>query len=40
VLGLIRLMAYNLLQLLRKRHLRLRRPDGTLAPTPAWQQIL
>lgn len=39
VLGLLRLMAYNLLQLARKRHLRPRHPDGKLAPPPAWRQV-
>lgn len=39
VLGLLRLMAYNLLQLCRKRHLRPRRPDGSVAAAPAWQQL-
>lgn len=37
VLGLLRLLAYNLLQLCRKRHLRLRR--GTMADLPSWQQL-
>ena len=39
VLGLLRLMAYNLLQLVRKRHLRERRPDGELAAPPAWRRV-
>lgn len=39
VLGLLRLMAYNLLQLARKRHLRERRADGRAADPPAWRRI-
>ncbi len=39
VLGLLRLLAYNLLQLCRKRHLRPRRPQGPVAAPPAWQQL-
>jgi hypothetical protein len=39
VLGLLRLMAYNLLQLLRRRHLRERRPDGRVADAPAWRRV-
>lgn len=38
-LGLLRLMAYNLLQLARKRHLRERRRDGQVADPPAWRRI-
>jgi DDE_Tnp_1-associated/Transposase DDE domain len=38
VLGLLRLMAYNLLQLGRKRHLRPRR-EGRTAELPSWQQL-
>ena len=39
VLGLLRLMAYNLLQLARKRHLRERRPDGRPTEPPAWRRL-
>jgi predicted transposase YbfD/YdcC len=39
VLGLLRLMAYNLLQLCRKRHLRPRPLGGPVAPPPSWQQM-
>jgi hypothetical protein len=39
VLGLPRLMAYNLLQLARRRHLRERRADGRLAAAPAWRRV-
>ena len=39
VLGLLRLLAYNLLQLCRKRHLRPRRPRGPEPAPPAWQQV-
>jgi len=38
VLGLLRLMAYNLLQLARKRHLR-PRPVARQADLPSWQQL-
>ena len=40
VLGILRLMAYNLLQLARKRHLRPKRPDGRLGEPPAWRRVL
>jgi hypothetical protein len=40
VLGVLRLMAYNLLQLARKRHLRQRRLDGGLGEPPAWRRVL
>jgi len=39
VLGLLRIMAYNLLQVARKRHLRRRLADGRLAPAAAWRRI-
>lgn len=38
-LGLLRLMAYNLLQVARKRHLRRRFSDGKVSPAPAWQDL-
>lgn len=37
--SLLRLMAYNLLQLARRRHLRERRPDGERAEAPAWRRM-
>ncbi len=40
VLGVIRLMAYNLLQLARKRHLRPRMPTGAPGEAPAWRRLL
>lgn len=39
VLGVLRLMAYNLLQLLRVRHLRVRRVDGGWGEAPAWRTL-
>lgn len=39
VLGLLRLMAYNLLQLARKRHLRPRDSAGGVAAPPAWRRL-
>jgi predicted transposase YbfD/YdcC len=39
VLGLLRLMAYNLLQWARKRHLRTRWPSGRLADPPSWKSL-
>lgn len=39
VLGLLRLLAYNLLRLLRVRHLRERASDGTLRPPHPWRQL-
>jgi hypothetical protein len=39
VLALLRLMAYNLVQLARKRSLRHRGRDGTLAPIPPWNDV-
>lgn len=39
VLSWLRLMAYNLLQLARRGHLRLRRDDGTWEPPPAWRRV-
>lgn len=39
VVSWIRLMAYNLLQLARKRHLRLRRDDGALGAPPPWRRM-
>jgi hypothetical protein len=39
VLGLLRLMAYNLLQVARKRHLRTKLADGRRAPATAWRRI-
>ena len=39
VLGLMRLMAYNLVQLARVRSLRTRRADGRRPPPPAWQSL-
>lgn len=39
VLGLLRAMAYNVCQHLRKRHLRQRRSDGTIEPPPDWQSV-
>jgi len=39
ILGLIRLMAYNLVQLARKRSLRPRPMDGKLAPAPPWRSV-
>jgi predicted transposase YbfD/YdcC len=39
VLSWLRLMAYNLLQFARRAHLRLRAPDGTLAPPPPWRHL-
>lgn len=39
VVSWLRLMAYNLLQLARKRHLRERRDDGTPVAAPAWSRI-
>jgi hypothetical protein len=38
-LGLLRLMAYNLLQLARKRHLRPRRDAGGWEEPPAWRRL-
>jgi predicted transposase YbfD/YdcC len=39
VLSWFRLMAYNLLQLARRTHLRLRRPDGSLEDPPPWRRV-
>jgi len=39
VIGCLRVMAYNLLQVARKRHLRRRARDGRLAPAAAWRRI-
>lgn len=39
VLSWLRLMAYNLLQLARRAHLRLRDTDGVLAPPPPWRRV-
>ena len=39
VLGLLRLMAYNLLQWARKRHLRLLLRSGRLADPPSWKSL-
>lgn len=39
VLGLLRLLAYNLLRVLRMRHLRERAPDGTPRPPHRWRQL-
>jgi hypothetical protein len=39
VLGLLRLMAYNLVQLARKRSLRLRSHTGELAPPPPFRSV-
>lgn len=39
VLSWLRLMAYNLVQSARRRHLRLRRADGTLEPPPPWRRV-
>jgi hypothetical protein len=39
VLGLLRMMAYNLVQLARNRSLRRRTPDGVLSPPPAWRSL-
>lgn len=39
VLSWLRLMAYNLLQLARRRHLRRKLPDGKLEEAPAWRRI-
>jgi hypothetical protein len=39
VVSWLRLMAYNLLQLARKRHLRARSDDGSSAAAPAWSRI-
>jgi len=38
-LGLLRMMAYNLLQLARRRHLRLKADDGSLDDPPAWRRL-
>lgn len=40
VLGILRLMAYNLLQLARKRHLRPRGLQGQWGEPPAWRRVL
>ena len=37
VLGLLRLMAYNLVQYLRKRHLRLKDDKGNWRTPPSWR---
>ena len=39
VLSWFRLMAYNLLQLARRRHLRRTLPDGASEPAPDWRRI-
>lgn len=39
ILSWIRLMAYNLVQLLRRRHLRKKRPDGKRERPPAWKDV-
>lgn len=39
VLGLMRLMAYNLVQLARTRNLRPRGPNGQRAPLPSWRSL-
>ena len=39
VLSWLRLMAYNLLQQARRKHLRRRLSDGTLESPPAWQRL-
>ncbi len=39
VLSWFRLMAYNLLQTARRRHLRRKLPNGTIELPPAWQRI-
>jgi hypothetical protein len=39
VLGLLRLLAYNLLRVLRMRHLRERDADGTPRPPHPWRQL-
>ena len=39
VLAWIRLMAYNLLQHARRRHLRPKRPDGTRDKPPRWRRL-
>jgi predicted transposase YbfD/YdcC len=39
VLSLLRIMAYNLLQLCRKRHLRLRDHNGRLGAPPPWRNL-
>lgn len=38
-LGLLRLMAYNMVQLLRKKVLRKKRPNGTRAPLVPWRTL-
>ncbi len=39
VLSWFRLMAYNLLQLARRRHLRKKLPDGSLENPPQWDRL-
>lgn len=39
IVGVLRLMAYNLLQLARRRTLRRRRPDGTREAPPPWRSL-
>jgi hypothetical protein len=39
ILGLMRVMAYNLVQLARTRSLRPRGPNGHLAPVPSWRAV-
>lgn len=39
VLSWLRLMAYNVLQHARRRHMRVRRPDGTFEPQPPWRRL-
>ena len=39
VLSWLRLMAYNLIQLARRRHLRLRDQAGTQLPPPPWRRV-
>ena len=38
-IAVLRLMAYNLMQLLRKKHLRLRLDSGERAEPPAWRSV-